>query len=248
MGFVRATNYLHLWRESVTTSELSTSFTLGGILTKFKPKFSFHFLQNLQSIVEDNTNTHFIIMRVTCPLYLFVEVEETFGAVNVMEGWERLDGAVDAHGVKPHGSTRGDQHPVRRRTTDEHLGKQGYVDNQRRWYTTVLVQWNEALMSGLSKAPPYSWVSRDVLKVSESGDPTPRSWTLVWGSALCLLIFLELWFLLSEVDVVGHLCRVKQPSKDSFCLNLAGFSPSLSVSALTFLKRTFRLFCGCCWS
>lgn len=53
--------------------------------------------------------------------YLFVEVEETFGAVDVMERGERLDGSVDGHGVKPHGSPRGDQHPVRRRSADEHL-------------------------------------------------------------------------------------------------------------------------------
>ena len=61
-------------------------------------------------------------------VYLFVEVEETFGAVDVMEGWERLDGAINAHGVKPHGSTRRDKHPVRRRTTDKHLGQWGNVD------------------------------------------------------------------------------------------------------------------------
>lgn len=61
--------------------------------------------------------------------YLFVEVQETFGAVDVVEGGERLDGAVDAHGMKPHGSAGRDQHPVRRRTTDKHLRQQGNVDS-----------------------------------------------------------------------------------------------------------------------
>lgn len=53
--------------------------------------------------------------------YLLVEVQEAFGTVDVMEGRERLNGAVDAHGVKPHGSSGCDQHPVRRRAADEHL-------------------------------------------------------------------------------------------------------------------------------
>lgn len=46
-------------------------------------------------------------------MYLFVEVQEAFGAVDVVEGGEGLDGAVDDHGVKPHCSPRGDQHPMR---------------------------------------------------------------------------------------------------------------------------------------
>lgn len=54
-------------------------------------------------------------------VYLFVEVEETLGAVDVMEGGERLNGAIDGHGVKPHGSSRSDKHPVGRWTTDEDL-------------------------------------------------------------------------------------------------------------------------------
>lgn len=54
-------------------------------------------------------------------VYLFIEVEKTFGTVDVMEGGERLDGTINGHGVKPHGSPRGDQHPVRRRSADEHL-------------------------------------------------------------------------------------------------------------------------------
>lgn len=62
-------------------------------------------------------------------VYLFVEVEETFGAVDVMEGGERLNGAIDGHGVQPHGPPRGDQHPVRRRSTDEHLRQQGNVND-----------------------------------------------------------------------------------------------------------------------
>lgn len=57
--------------------------------------------------------------------YLLVEVEETLGAVDVMEGGERLDGTVDAHGVKPQGSARGDQHPVWRRAADKDLQRRG---------------------------------------------------------------------------------------------------------------------------
>lgn len=54
-------------------------------------------------------------------VYLFVEVEETFGTVDVVKRGERLDGAVNGHRVKSHRSARGDQHPVRRRSTDKHL-------------------------------------------------------------------------------------------------------------------------------
>lgn len=62
-------------------------------------------------------------------MYLFVEVEEAFGAVDVVEGREGLDGAVDAHGVEPDGAARGDQHPVRRRPTDEHLRTPGVMES-----------------------------------------------------------------------------------------------------------------------
>ncbi len=58
----------------------------------------------------------------TC-LYLFVEVEESFGTVDVVKGREGLDGAVYCHGVEPHRPTRGHQHPVRRRPADKHLKK-----------------------------------------------------------------------------------------------------------------------------
>lgn len=65
----------------------------------------------------------------TCSVHLFVEIEETFGAVNVVERWERLDGAINGHRVKSHRSTRCDQHPVRRRSTDKHLSnkKEGKI-------------------------------------------------------------------------------------------------------------------------
>lgn len=56
-------------------------------------------------------------------MYLFVEVEEAFGAVDVVKRGERLDGAINGHWVKPHGSAGGDEHPVRRRSTDKHLLK-----------------------------------------------------------------------------------------------------------------------------
>ena len=69
-------------------------------------------------------------------VYLFVEVEESFGAVNVVERGEGLDGTIDGHGVKPHRSPRGDQHPVRRRTTDEHLCQKGKM-----WKVTEVSQY-----------------------------------------------------------------------------------------------------------
>lgn len=159
-------------------------------------------------------NTYIITPRVRVfSVYLFVEVEETFGAVNVVEGGERLDRAINGHRVKPHRSPRGNQHPVRRRTTDEHLCQQGKMTSLIQYMTGMskdlaligLEFWN----TFFKNCPPYPWVSRDVLKISEPGNPTFHSWALLGGAALCLLIFLQLWFLFSEVNVVGHLCRVE---------------------------------------
>lgn len=91
---------------------------------------------------------------------------------------------------------------------------------------------------------PYPRVSRDVLEVSEPGDPPFGGGALLRGPALCLLVLFELQLLFSEVDVVGHLrwggSRVKTRFIPTPC--------SPSSPDLTFLKRTFRLFCGCCWS
>lgn len=64
-----------------------------------------------------------------CAAYRFVEVEETFRAVDIMEGGERLDGAIDGHWMKPHRPPRGDQHPVRRRAADKYLPQQGSVES-----------------------------------------------------------------------------------------------------------------------
>lgn len=62
------------------------------------------------------------ILKITLEiLYLFVEVEETFGAVYIVKWREGLNCAVYCHGVQTQGPTRGHQHPVRRRSADEHL-------------------------------------------------------------------------------------------------------------------------------
>lgn len=53
--------------------------------------------------------------------YLFVEVEETLGAVDIVKRREGLNGAIYCHGVQTQRPARGHQHPVRRRSTDEHL-------------------------------------------------------------------------------------------------------------------------------
>lgn len=58
-------------------------------------------------------------------------------------------------------------------------------------------------------------VSRDILKVSESGDPTFGRQAVVRCSAVRLPVFPRLWLLLSEVYVVGHLCTTKWRPKDS---------------------------------
>lgn len=84
---------------------------------------------NAEYNIQTDTTQEFLsfsLIKTLCtfqrqPGYLLVEVEEPFGTVDVMEGRERLDGAVDAHGVKPHGSPGRDKHPVRRRAADEHL-------------------------------------------------------------------------------------------------------------------------------
>lgn len=58
---------------------------------------------------------------------LSVEVEEALGAVDVVEGGEGVDGAIDAHGVQPQGPPRRHQQPVRGGAADEHLGGHGQV-------------------------------------------------------------------------------------------------------------------------
>ena len=49
-----------------------------------------------------------------------VEVEEPLGAVDVVEGGEAGDGAVDAHGVRAQLAARRQQQPVRVRAAQEH--------------------------------------------------------------------------------------------------------------------------------
>lgn len=75
---------------------------------------------------EPRGTCHFLWRRRSLAVaHLFVEVEEAFGAVDVMEGGEGLDGAVDGHGVQPHGSSGRDEHPVGRGSADEHLREHG---------------------------------------------------------------------------------------------------------------------------
>lgn len=53
----------------------------------------------------------------------------------------------------------------------------------------------------------YPRVSRNVLKVPEPGNSALHSHIFLRTSALRLLVFLQLGFLLSEVNAVGHLSR-----------------------------------------
>lgn len=134
----------------------------------------------------------------TRPPYLFVEVEEAFGAVDVVKGGEGLDGSIDGHGVKPQPSSRGDQHPVGGRATDEHLRQKHMYQKDRELNLLGKFQMELGL---------YPRVSRDVLKVPEPGNPALHSHVFLRTSALRLLVLLQLGFLLSEVNAVGYLSR-----------------------------------------
>ena len=93
----------------------------------------------------------------------------------------------------------------------------------------------------MDKNLPYAWVSRYILKESESGDPTFHRWALLCGSAFCLLIFLQLWFLLSKVDIVRHLSTTKYRGKGQCYSNLASFW-SISVSPSSyFFEADFQV-------
>lgn len=93
----------------------------------------------------------------------------------------------------------------------------------------------------LHSCPTYPWVSRDVLKVSEPGNPTLHACSVLHDAALCLLIFLQLWFLFSEVDIVGHLCRADKQGSDWLHPKLL-FSQSTFISGSSyFLEADFQV-------
>ena len=56
--------------------------------------------------------------------YLFVEVQESLGTVDIVEGRHTRDDPVDRHGVDTQNTPRCHEEPMRVRTTYEHLGTQ----------------------------------------------------------------------------------------------------------------------------
>lgn len=54
--------------------------------------------------------------------HLSIEVQEAAGTVDIVEWSERVDGAIDGHGVQPQSPSASHQQPVRGGAADEHLG------------------------------------------------------------------------------------------------------------------------------
>ncbi len=161
--------------------------------------------------------------------YLLVEVEETFGAVDVMEGGERLDGAINAHGVKPHGSARGDQHPVRRRTTDEHLWQQGNVVI---WFNREHVSLKSVVFFFLNGflTPEYPEMSSKYLNLAV------RLLTAALSSLAPLSAFLSFFsfdFFSLKLMLWGTWAEQSSKVKISLHSDVTWFSPSL-LSVLPF--------------
>ena len=64
--------------------------------------------------------------------YLFVEIEESFGTVDIVERGEAANGTINEHRVDTHSSMFCHEHPVWVATTHKHLWTNTHAEEHRR--------------------------------------------------------------------------------------------------------------------